>query len=47
MEKEHRTEQKIKTDNKKPYEAPKIIFIPLRIEERLMACNNKRKPNLS
>jgi hypothetical protein len=31
-------EEETKTDSKKPYEPPKAIFIPLKIEERLMAC---------
>jgi hypothetical protein len=31
-------EAKTGTEGKKPYEPPKVTFIPLKIEERLMAC---------
>jgi len=38
MEKSDLKEKQAKTECKQPYEPPKAIFIPLRIEERLMAC---------
>ncbi len=39
MEKSNLIERETKTERKKPYEPPKVIFIPLKIEERLMACH--------
>jgi len=39
MEKAHLIEQEARTERKKPYEPPKVAFIPLKIEERLMLCN--------
>ena len=38
MEKAHPIEQEARTERKKPYEPPKVAFIPLKIEERLMTC---------
>lgn len=28
----------VKTTQKQPYEAPKATFVPLKLEERLLAC---------
>jgi len=38
MEKAHLIEQETRTERKKTYEPPKVVFIPLKIEERLMTC---------
>ena len=38
MEKNNLKEKQTETERKEPYEPPKAIFIPLRNEERLMAC---------
>jgi hypothetical protein len=32
------------TERKTPYEPPKAVFVPLQIEERLMACAKKNAP---
>jgi hypothetical protein len=37
MEKELR-QKEIENAGKEPYEPPKATFVPLKIEERLMAC---------
>ena len=31
---------------KSPYAPPKATFVPLKIEERLLACNKKTLPGL-
>jgi hypothetical protein len=38
MEKAHLSKQEAEAQRKKSYEQPKVTFIPLKIEERLMAC---------
>jgi hypothetical protein len=38
MEEPNLKEKQAETRHKKTYEPPKAIFIPLRIEERLMTC---------
>ena len=40
MEKELQ-QKEIENAGKEPYEPPKAIFVPLKIEERLMACLTK------
>lgn len=37
--KENQKQAKQQTDAKQPYEPPKAIFVPLKIEERLLACS--------
>jgi hypothetical protein len=38
MEQHHGSVNTATATTKKPYEAPKAVFVPLKIEERLLGC---------